>query len=80
MRVMQPLFAEFSDDLNQLGKLYSEASLYVYAIEVPIYFFFLFYSDFTVNLLPRATVGIGHSTAVFHEPYSHYSTLLNLWL
>ncbi|HUV03873.1 MAG TPA: oligosaccharide flippase family protein [Armatimonadota bacterium] len=50
-RVIYPMFCEYSDDLPNLGRAYRCATLAIYVIEVPIYFFLLFNSPAVVSVL-----------------------------
>lgn len=41
-RVIYPMFCEYTEDLESLGRVYRQTTLAVYAIEAPIYFYLLF--------------------------------------
>ncbi len=50
-RVIYPLFCEYRDDLVNLGRIYRNATLAVYAIEVPIYLYLLFNATLIMPLI-----------------------------
>jgi O-antigen/teichoic acid export membrane protein len=50
-RVVYPMFCECVDDISKVGKIYRIATLAIYSIEVPIYFFLLFNSPQIVSVL-----------------------------
>lgn len=50
-RVIYPVFCEYNEDLDSLGKAYRAATLAVYVVEVPIYSFLLFNSESVVSVL-----------------------------
>lgn len=47
-RVLYPLFCQYSDRLSVLGRIYETATIVKLAVECPIYFYFLFNSQFLV--------------------------------
>lgn len=50
-RVIYPMFCEYSHDVSDLGRIYRNATLMIYAVEAPIYFYLLFNSPVLVKLL-----------------------------
>ena len=50
-RVIYPVFCEYNNDLQSMGRTYRTATLAITAIEAPIYFFLLFNAPFVVSSL-----------------------------
>ena len=50
-RVIYPLFCEYSDNLHNLGRLFRRATLAVYAVEAPVYFYVCLYAPVVVPLV-----------------------------
>ena len=77
-RVIYPMFCECSDDLPNLGKVYRCATLAIYVIEVPIYFFLLFNSPVIVSVflgrkwLPAAALMQALSVFGMLNPFSTF--------
>ena len=77
-RVVYPLFCQYADQVQALGRIYVTTTLAMVAIEAPIYFFLLFNSRFFVSVtlgekwMPAAQLLAALSVAGIVNPFTTF--------
>lgn len=81
-RVIYPMFCEYKDRTEDLGRIYRQATLAITAIEAPIYFFLLFNAPTVVAVLlskkwmPTAIIMQALSVSGIINPFSTFGNEL----